>query len=330
MLKKINGGWLVDIQPAGRGGKRFRKKFTNQAEAKNWEAWTKTQVIKASEWEPEKKESRKLSKLIELWYKHHGHGLNSGIDTKNRLLNLAKAINDPVSDQFKSEDFAVYRSERIASGISQNNINREHSYLRAVFNELKRLGLWNKENPLQNLRQFKIQQQELTSLSKKQIEEIFKAIKTSQNTHVELITKICLSTGARWSEAEGLTRKQLKNEMIEFSNTKSKRTRAIPISNKLEKEIRDHGKEGEEKFFTSSMGAFHKVLERAKIDLPKGQATHVLRHTFASYFMQNGGNILTLQKILGHSNLTMTMRYAHMAPDHLEEAKKLNPLAKLG
>jgi len=78
------------------------------------------------------------------------------------------------------------------------------------------------------------------------------------------------------------------------------------------------------------MGAFHKALERAKIDLPKGQATHVLRHTFASYFMQNSGNILTLQKILGHSNLTMTMRYAHMAPDHLEEAKKLNPLANLG
>ena len=123
MLKKIDGGWLVDIQPAGRGGKRFRKKFTNQAEAKNWEAWTKTQVIKAAEWEPEKKETRKLSRLIELWYKHHGHGLNSGLDTKNRLLNLAKAIKDPVSDQFKSEDFAVYRSERIASGISQNNIN---------------------------------------------------------------------------------------------------------------------------------------------------------------------------------------------------------------
>jgi len=38
---------------------------------------------------------------------------------------------------------------------------------------------------------------------------------------------------------------------------------------------------------------------------------------------------LTLQKILGHSSLTMTMRYAHLAPEHLQEAKKLNPLAKL-
>ncbi len=45
--------------------------------------------------------------------------------------------------------------------------------------------------------------------------------------------------------------------------------------------------------------------------------------------MMNGGNILTLQKILGHANLTMTMKYAHLAPEHLQEARKLNPIAAL-
>jgi hypothetical protein len=44
---------------------------------------------------------------------------------------------------------------------------------------------------------------------------------------------------------------------------------------------------------------------------------HALRHTFASHFMMAGGNILTLQKLLGHSTLTMTMRYAHLAPDFM-------------
>jgi site-specific recombinase XerD len=42
--------------------------------------------------------------------------------------------------------------------------------------------------------------------------------------------------------------------------------------------------------------------------------------------MQAGGNILTLQKILDHQSLTMTMRYAHLAADHLAEARELNPL----
>jgi site-specific recombinase XerD len=42
-----------------------------------------------------------------------------------------------------------------------------------------------------------------------------------------------------------------------------------------------------------------------------------LRHTFASHFIMAGGNILTLQKLLGHADLTMTMIYAHLAPDFM-------------
>ncbi|MBF0131104.1 MAG: tyrosine-type recombinase/integrase, partial [Magnetococcales bacterium] len=56
----------------------------------------------------------------------------------------------------------------------------------------------------------------------------------------------------------------------------------------------------------------------------------VLRHTFASHFMMNGGNILVLQKILGHQSLAMTMRYSHLSSDHLKESVSLNPLANLG
>ena len=47
---------------------------------------------------------------------------------------------------------------------------------------------------------------------------------------------------------------------------------------------------------------------------------HDLRHTFASHFMMNGGNIYDLQKILGHTTLEMTQLYAHMSPAHLAEA----------
>ncbi|MBU2011078.1 MAG: tyrosine-type recombinase/integrase [Gammaproteobacteria bacterium] len=42
--------------------------------------------------------------------------------------------------------------------------------------------------------------------------------------------------------------------------------------------------------------------------------------TFASHFIQNGRNILTLQRILGHSSLAMTVRYAHLALGHLQDA----------
>lgn len=42
-----------------------------------------------------------------------------------------------------------------------------------------------------------------------------------------------------------------------------------------------------------------------------------------------GGNIIALQKILGHESLAMTIKYAHPSPDHLAEARLLNPLATM-
>lgn len=81
-------------------------------------------------------------------------------------------------------------------------------------------------------------------------------------------------------------------------------------------------------FFSDCYGAFRSAFEITDIELPAGQLTHVLRHTFASHFLMNGGNILVLQRVLGHTDIKMTMRYAHFAPDHLEDAVKLNPIAK--
>lgn len=44
---------------------------------------------------------------------------------------------------------------------------------------------------------------------------------------------------------------------------------------------------------------------------------HALRHTFASHYIMNGGNLLALQRILGHSDVKTTLIYAHLAPDFL-------------
>lgn len=70
-------------------------------------------------------------------------------------------------------------------------------------------------------------------------------------------------------------------------------------------------------------------MQRAGIETPAGQLTRVLRHTFASHFMMNGGNILVLQRILGNTDIKVTMRYAHFSPDHLFEALSFNPLNKM-
>lgn len=81
-----------------------------------------------------------------------------------------------------------------------------------------------------------------------------------------------------------------------------------------------------EEFLTTAGKQF---VKRSKIELPGGQMTHSLRHRFASHFMSNGGNIVVVKEIPGHSSLNDTMKYAHFAPTHLEEAIRLSPLAKV-
>lgn len=188
------------------------------------------------------------------------------------------------------------------------------------------MGVIEYANPLALVKPLKIQERELSWLTNDQIAELLETIRSGcDNPHVEIITLICLATGARWSEAEKLKPTGLRNAVITFSGTKSGKVRSVPITVELEAKIvrhwRQHGQPN------AAITSFRRALARTTIQLPKGQAAHSLRHTFASHFIQNGGNILTLQKILGHSSLAMTMRYAHLAPDHLADAIRFGPLA---
>ena len=48
-----------------------------------------------------------------------------------------------------------------------------------------------------------------------------------------------------------------------------------------------------------------------------GRNWHKLRHTFASRYIMDGGDLFVLQKILGHATIQMTQTYAHLSPRHL-------------
>jgi integrase len=78
-----------------------------------------------------------------------------------------------------------------------------------------------------------------------------------------------------------------------------------------------------------SYDAFRRAVVAIDLDLPAGQLTHVLRHTFASHYMMNGGDIITLQNVLGHAMLAMTQKYAHFSPGHMAGVVELNPLAQI-
>ena len=211
------------------------------------------------------------------------------------------------------------------SPVKPRTVNLEQRNLSSVFGTLKKLGHWSAPNPLAGLPTFKIAEGELAFLAPDEIKRLLDACADSQSPSLLMIAKICLATGARWSEAENLQGHQLSKYRITYTKTKGKKNRTVPISQELYDELpKNRGR-----LFTPCSKAFERAVKRAGIVLPEGQCTHVLRHTFASHFMMNGGNILVLKEILGHADIKMTMIYAHFSPDHLEDAVLKNPLTSL-
>lgn len=332
--KLENGQWEADFytenRSAGKRGKRVRKKFSTKGEALAFERYT-LETAQNMPWNGEKKETRRLKDIAKLWYDQHGITLKDGQRRLDAMEWAAECMGQPLATEFNAQLFSAYRAKRLSgefsrtkriSQVTPRTINLELAYFKAAFNELRRLGVWLANNPLENVRAFRTEESEMAYLTLDQITILLNECRTSSAKDLDIIVRVCLSTGARWSEAEGLTQSQVSNDRITFTKTKGKRNRTVPISRELANLLPK--KSGA--LFTPCYYAFRSALNRTKIALPDGQLSHVLRHTFASHFMMNGGNILVLQKILGHTDIKMTMRYAHFAPDHLEEAIHLNPL----
>lgn len=331
--KLSNGKWCADFYPLGReAGKRVRKMFATKGEALAFERFA-FDADKNKEWLQSKQDDRTLLQLVDTWYSAHGITLGDGIKRLEAMKYACECMGHPSAVEFNAELFSKYREKRLSGALSRTDrikqvsprtVNLELTYFKAVFNELRRLGQWKSDNPLSNLRPFRIGEGEMAFLSNEEIHRLLLECENSSNRSLSKVVKLCLMTGARWSEAESLTRSQLNACKVTFIKTKGKRNRTVPIEKKFYESLIEGG---QGTLFSSCYTAFRAALKRTEITLPAGQLSHVLRHTFASHFMMNGGNILVLQRILGHTDIKMTMRYAHFSPEHLEDALRFNPLS---
>ncbi|WP_445357308.1 tyrosine-type recombinase/integrase [Microbulbifer sp. ANSA002] len=332
--KKANGRWQADCQPEGRGGKRVQRTFNTKGEAQRWLTAQKAAADRG-EWSPPKRDNRTISQLVHEWYELHGHTLKDHTGRLNYLENTARWLGDPKAINFTAEDWILYRKRRLESPNEQGRqpcartINHEHTYLNAVFNRLISIKKWTHPNPLKGVPKLRVAEPPLTFLSIEQLKALDAALLQARNPNVRTITRICLATGARWSEAETLEAERIHHGKIEFVDTKNGKNRSIPISRDLESEILSGRPISGRLFVGTNFRAFQEALARAKLKLPKGQLTHILRHTFASHYMINGGDLLKLNKILDHSTIEMTMRYAHLSPEHLEDAVERSALSSL-
>jgi integrase len=158
-------------------------------------------------------------------------------------------------------------------------------------------------------------------LSQEEINRLVDAAGKSRNKELRAAVVIALNTGLRLSELLGLDwiYVDLSRGVIRLEITKSGRRREVPLNDDSYSALVSLGPKVEGRVFQTRFikTAYNNAVATAKLD---DVNFHTLRHTFASWAVMRGVTLKELQELLGHSSLTMTMRYAHLAPEHLRTA----------
>jgi integrase len=147
---------------------------------------------------------------------------------------------------------------------------------------------------------------------------LLEACSKSRTKHLAGVVRVALETGLRRSELLDLTwdRVDLSRGVIRLEITKSGRRREVPMRQAVYEVL--VGLQGDREGRVWPVGdirtAFENAVVEAKLD---GLHFHDLRHSLASWLVMRGGSLQALQTILGHQDIKMTLRYAHLAPDHL-------------
>ncbi len=147
--------------------------------------------------------------------------------------------------------------------------------------------------------------------------------------HLRPIVVTALNTGMRRSEILFLQWHQVRNGFIYLHRTKTDEARQIPINETLAslfQSLPRHissdylfcNKEG--KPYTDIKKSFKTAVAKAGI---QDFRFHDLRHSFASKLASRGASLKALQELLGHKNIKMTMRYAHLADNVKKDVVRL-------
>ncbi len=181
----------------------------------------------------------------------------------------------------------------------------------------------------------------LRYLDEAEIARLLAACRESRNPYLAAIMTIALHTGMRKGEILGLEweRVDLSSARVTLYHTKNGKPRGVPVNRAVYEALIElqpdaaqrHGRlfpNGNDRRGSQIRTAFEAVLKRAGI---AGFRFHDLRHTAASHLVMRGASLQEVKEILGHSDLRMTLRYAHLSPAHLrgavERLEGLTPVA---
>lgn len=255
----------------------------------------------------------------------------AGADDRSRYESYLKRFDDKRLNEITSFDLERLKSDLFKQGLRPATVRHGLVLFRQMVNKAIAWGMWKGDNPIKGVKLPTLQNQKERFLSHEEAGILLTELKkTSLQLHDMAL--LSLHCGLRAGEIFNLRGHDLdfENGMVHIGDPKNQVARKAFTTEAVREMLatrkpknpedlvfndRRHG----EKIKIISH-AFRKVVDtigfNKGITDPRRQVTfHSLRHTFASWLALQGETLLTIKELLGHRSLTMTQRYAHLAPD---------------
>ena len=247
------------------------------------------------------KDVQKQRARLKFWVDRYGHKLISEITR----MDVARGIYE------------------LSNTLSNATVNRYKSALSVVFSfACRQYEL--PDNPVLHIPSKTENNTKVRYLSNAERGSLFNACKHSTWNRLYLLVLIAITTGARRGELLNLKWPDLNFDIniAYIENSKNGQPRALPLTKDTLKELSKYEQNKNSLIFCSSVDttkpfcfdkSWKKALEQAGI---QDFRFHDLRHTTASYLAQSGASLLEIAEVLGHKQIQVTKRYAHLCINH--------------
>ncbi len=251
----------------------------------------------------------------------------------DKLLSIVGNI--PITS-ITSQHFDTYKMERLKSSpifddkrtVSPITVNIELRTIRAAFNTAVRWGLL-LSNPFSNQKFVSVPEASPIFFSKADFQKLLNAIKEGWLKEIIIFATL---TGLRrgeivnlhWSDVD-LQRKTITVQSSPTFKTKNGKKRIVPLSDTAFYILQSKADKNLSQFVFTLNGKplypnwISAIMKKyvVNIGLPKKLHFHSLRHTFASWLVQDGVSIYAIKELLGHSDVKTTQVYSHLQPEQM-------------
>lgn len=313
-------------------GRRKREKVgPNKKLALTVLAKRKVEVAEGKFLDIRKSERIKFGEMASLYLKSYCQ-INNKVSTVERKDGIVNHLNGAFGKKYIYEitalDVEEYKRKRIEERKAPATVNKEISVLRNILNTAVEWGKLRTAPP--KIKLLKENNQRIRYLGKG--EEI--SLMDACPEFLKPIIEIALNTGMRRGEILGLKWQDIDFDQknITLSDTKNGEERHVPMNSTVVDILSGLRRRPESNYVFSGKDIgthiskgyishkFESTVKQAGIEDFK---FHDLRHTFASRLVMKGVNLKAVQELLGHKTFNMTLRYAHLSPDHKKTAVEL-------